>query len=224
MFYVLDENNNKVEALDKEGVLNAIEEAIANGSLANLVADAAFITKLKCCVTGGTNKIGFITQAKYNEMEKNGLIEVNTAYFITDDATLGDIETQINALLTEDTNINNRLASLEERINKLGFKEGTFSYTGGGAITENSLKKQGKYVIANFNVVNGANTGILSLSQDFRPKAVTKIIGQALNEYGIAVGFVSYLKYDGILYSDENCTTKWQWGNFTIANAGWETY
>ena len=94
-FYVLDDNNNKIEALDKEGVLNAIEEAIRNGSLANLVADAGFITKLKCCVSGSTNKMGFITQAKYNELEAADLVEKNTAYLIYDDPTLENIENEL---------------------------------------------------------------------------------------------------------------------------------
>lgn len=96
-FYVLDENNNKIEALDREGVLNVIETAIANGSLANLVADAGFITKLKCCVSGKTNKMGFITQAQYNELVANGLVQNNTMYFIYDDNTAENIEEQINS-------------------------------------------------------------------------------------------------------------------------------
>lgn len=93
--YVLDDNNNKIEALDKEGVLAAIEEAIRNGSLAGLVADAGFISKLKCCVSGDTNKMGFITQAKYNELVANNLVDTNTLYFIYDDKTAENIDTQL---------------------------------------------------------------------------------------------------------------------------------
>ena len=94
-FYVLDENNNKVEALDREGVLNAIEEAIRSGGLANLVADAGFITKLKCCVSGSTNKMGFITQAKYNELKAADLLENNTLYYIYDDTSIDNIEKEL---------------------------------------------------------------------------------------------------------------------------------
>lgn len=92
MFYVLDDNNNKIEALDKEGVLAALEEAIANGSLESLVADSAFVTKLKCCITGGTTKMAFVTSAQYNELEAGGAIEKGVAYFITDDVTIDGME------------------------------------------------------------------------------------------------------------------------------------
>lgn len=99
MFYVLDENNNKIEAFDKLGVLNAIETAIADGSLANLVADAAFVNKFKCCVSGQTNFMGFITQSKYNEMLASGEIPENSCLFITDDNETECFEEQFNELV-----------------------------------------------------------------------------------------------------------------------------
>lgn len=91
MFYVLDENNNKSEAYDKEEVLAILEQAIADGSLANLVENAAFISKLKCCVSGQTNKVAFVTTDKYNELVASGNVKENTYYFITDDCTTDDI-------------------------------------------------------------------------------------------------------------------------------------
>jgi hypothetical protein len=98
MHYVLDENNNKVEAYDKQEVLAAIEKAIADGSLADLVADAAFVTKLKCCVGGGTHQMAFITQAQYNELKARGSVATGCVYFITDDTTVDDINTAIEQL------------------------------------------------------------------------------------------------------------------------------
>lgn len=92
MNYVIDDNNNKKEAFDKEETLAALEKAIEDGSLAGITADSAFVSKLKCCVSGVTNKVGFITQAKYNEMEAAGLLTPNTLYFITDDTTADDLE------------------------------------------------------------------------------------------------------------------------------------
>ena len=74
-FYVLDENNNKVPAYDKEGVLALLAQAIEDGSLDSIVADSAFITKLKCCVGGGTYNIAFIDQAKYNELQTNNQLK-----------------------------------------------------------------------------------------------------------------------------------------------------
>lgn len=98
-FYVLDENNNKVEAYDKEGVLALLNQAIADGSLENIVADAAFVTKLKCCVDGGTFQIAFITQAKYNELATNKTLLENTYYFIVDDTTADGINEQLENIL-----------------------------------------------------------------------------------------------------------------------------
>lgn len=95
MFYVLDENHNLIEAYDKEGVLAVLAQAIADGSLSGITADSGFISQLKCCVGGGTHKVAFIPQAKYNELKaSNGLLE-DCLYYITDDTTADDIETSL---------------------------------------------------------------------------------------------------------------------------------
>lgn len=111
VFYVLDENNNKVEAFDKEGVLAVLAQAIADGSLENIVADAAFVSKLKCCVSGVTHNMAFVTQAKYNELvEAGGLLE-NTYYWITDDSTCEDLNETLEAL----TNAVNDLSDFKDK-------------------------------------------------------------------------------------------------------------
>lgn len=97
MFYVLDENKNLVEAYSKEEVIAMLNQAVADGSLNNISADAA-ISKVKCCVNGVTNNVAFVTSAKYNELEAAGLIKENTAYFITDDGTLEGIDAQLKSL------------------------------------------------------------------------------------------------------------------------------
>ena len=97
-FYVLDDNNNKVEAFDKEGVLALLEQAIQEGTLQNILADSAFISKIKCCVSGVSNKIAFVSQATYNQMKEEGLIQPNTWYFITDDTTADDLNQSLEAL------------------------------------------------------------------------------------------------------------------------------
>lgn len=111
MFFVIDENNNKIEAYDKEGVLAVLAQAIKDGSLSGITADSAFINKIKCCVTGQTNRIAFVTQAKYNELETNGQTESGVYYYITDDDTLegineklGEIEADIAGLQNNGNN------------------------------------------------------------------------------------------------------------------------
>lgn len=116
-YYVIDENNNKIEALDKQGVLSVLEQAIRDGTLANIVSDGAFVSKLKCCVGGTTNHVAFITQAKYNELKESGLLIPNCYYFIIDDTTADNLDEQLRianealALHTE------KIATLESRFN-----------------------------------------------------------------------------------------------------------
>lgn len=117
MYYVLDENNNRQEAYSKEEILSVIQQAIADGTLANISADAGFITKLKCACTGTTVKEAFITQAQYNALVNAGTVEPNTHYTIIDDTTCDDID---NALKTIDTD----LTDLKTNVSKLnGFKQ-----------------------------------------------------------------------------------------------------
>lgn len=110
MYYVIDDDKNLKEALDKEGVFALLEKAIEDGTLENIVKDSAFVSKLKCCVSGQTNKVAFISQAKYNELKEGGLLETNALYFITDDTSCEDFETTIELH-------NERLTSLENRAN-----------------------------------------------------------------------------------------------------------
>ena len=89
--YVLDDNNNKIEAYSKEEILSVIAQAVHDGTLANIVADAGFISKIKCCVGGQTYKEAFVTQAKYNELKANNQLIENCLYNIIDDTTADDI-------------------------------------------------------------------------------------------------------------------------------------
>ena len=105
MFYVLDENKNLVEALDKEGVLALLEQAIEDGDLSHIEADSAFVSKLKSLVNGTTHHVEFVTQSQYNTMEQSGTLVANTYYFITDDDTADDMEALLEELQTKVNNI-----------------------------------------------------------------------------------------------------------------------
>lgn len=107
MFFCLDENKNLVEALDKQGVLNALETAIRDGSLKNLVADSAFVNKLKCCVGGDTFQVAFIPQAKFNELAAVNQLKSNCLYFITDETTVDDLDETI-------ANLNQELSDIKD--------------------------------------------------------------------------------------------------------------
>ena len=98
MLYVLDEHHNLIEAYDKEGVLAVLSQAIADGSLSGITADSAFVSKLKCCVGGGTHPVAFITQAKYNELKSSDSLVDNCLCIITDDTTAEDIDAMLKTL------------------------------------------------------------------------------------------------------------------------------
>jgi hypothetical protein len=115
MFFVLDENHNLVEAYDKEGVLAVLAQAIADGSLSGISEDAGFVSKLKCCVTGGTTQVAFVTQAKYNELKATDSIDSTCLYYITDDTTAEDI----NTLLTRLTNTVNGMLDGTQPVGKV---------------------------------------------------------------------------------------------------------
>lgn len=151
-FYVLDENNNKVEALDKEGVLAVLAQAIADGSLENVTADAAFISKVKCCVSGETHKMAFITQTKYNELVAAGKLQENTYYFITDDTSYEDLDEALNKINAELTSLDKRATALENK----GFK----------LKASNITSKYLTYTQTIYTVLNGEETGKTTSTQE----------------------------------------------------------
>ena len=104
-FFVLDENHNLIEAYDKEGVLAVLEQAIADGSLSGITADSAFVSQLKCCVSGQANKVAFVTQAKYNELKASNMLLSNCLYFVIDDTTADDIDRILSELSEKMTSI-----------------------------------------------------------------------------------------------------------------------
>ena len=138
MFYVLDENNNRIEAYSKEEVLAMLNKAIADGSLEGITADAAFISKIKCCVTGGTNNVAFITSAKYNELEAAGTLKEDTAYFITDDTTLDGLDEQLKALNRSITQLGSGLNAITNgttAVGKTNGINGTVVYEGAASFS-----------------------------------------------------------------------------------------
>lgn len=82
--FLLDENNNKIEVTDEVGN-TTVEE-------------------IKCCVSETPYKMAFVTQAKYNELEAAGGLQINTIYEIIDDTTADEID---QLLSTHGNYINN---------------------------------------------------------------------------------------------------------------------
>lgn len=95
MKYVFDDNHNKHEALDKEGVEALLALAIQEGELPSVDEDTAFVTMLKDPITGVSHKIAFVTQAQYNQLKADDELIPNAYYFITDDTTADDLEAHL---------------------------------------------------------------------------------------------------------------------------------
>lgn len=144
MFYVLDENHNLIEAYDKEGVLSALEQAIADGSLAGITADSAFVSKLRCCVGGTTHRIAFVTQAKYNELEASGSIVADCYYYIIDDTTAEDIDQALQYLSDTVNSLQTQIDKLERTASDLSIaKNMAVAFTGKTV----SISEKGLYAV-----------------------------------------------------------------------------
>ena len=126
-YYVRDNNNNLIEGLSKEEIYALLDEAIRTGQLPSVDDETAFVTKLKCSVTGVASSVAFITEAKYNELRTGGLLKANTLYFITDDTTEYTLENAIaqakqEAILESKTYADNRFTDVDTKFTQVNTK------------------------------------------------------------------------------------------------------
>ena len=226
-----DVDKNKYEAYDKAEVLALIQEMAESGELPEEVN--GLVITLKNYIDNQAYKIAFCTQAKYNELEAAGTLETNCYYFITDDTSYDDLVASINNLnggLNEANDdiddINDDITTINQRLDDLGFDEGSFTFTNASSTTAstNSIKKQGKRCIANLTLTFTATsqTMYIDAPSGFRPKANTSIaiVYQS--------GLFTYT-FMNLLYTINTSGTI-SVGNLTngntytimIVNAGWE--
>lgn len=126
-YYVRDNNNNLIEGLSKEEIYALLDEAIRTGQLPSVDDETAFVTKLKCSVTGVASSVAFITEAKYNELRTGGLLKANTLYFITDDTTEDTLENAIaqakqESILESKTYADNRFTDVDTKFTQVNTK------------------------------------------------------------------------------------------------------
>lgn len=113
--YAHDDNNNRIETLSKEEIYALLAAAIQQGQLPILEQDTAFVTMLKSILDGKAYKVAFCTQAQYNELEAEELLEADTYYFITDDTSYDDIVETIDNILVDINNLDSRVTTLESK-------------------------------------------------------------------------------------------------------------
>ena len=99
--YAHDDLNNRVETLSKEEIYALLADAIEQGQLPSVDTPNAFVTMVKSIVDGQPYKIGFCTQAQYNELKAEDELEDNALYFITDDTTLEELDTKYTNMINE---------------------------------------------------------------------------------------------------------------------------
>lgn len=119
--------------------------------------------------------------------------------------------------------------TVEERLTNLGFKQGTFTVSGTSAeyVQYNSIKKQGKYVIATLSIINRqgyltVHTNDILIPDEFRPKEDVEITS-FINRIGATTGFLAFItiKTDGTFEVTESSGDEFM--SIVIENVGWET-
>lgn len=112
-YYVFCDDNCKFEAMTKEQILTAIEQAITTGAVQDV--DTGFITKIKEQNKNVGLKFWIGTQAEYNALATK---ENNCFYIITDDTAKEDIETAIGNLQREMNTLNEYVGAFTEQVNE----------------------------------------------------------------------------------------------------------
>lgn len=109
--------------------------------------------------------------------------------------------------------------TIEERLTKLGFSEGSFVVSDGATVATNSIKKQGKFVIANLAI----GLGIATVPSEFAPKEDTIVSASGVdNVSGLTYVDHAIIKTDGsIEFKNDNDKTITP-AVFEMQNVGWE--
>ena len=94
-YYVLCDDNCKFLSMSKEQILAAIAEATGK-TVSNV--DDAFITKIKEQNAGTAVKIWLGTQAEYNALVANGMLEADTIYCTSDEDEIKLIQSSVEEL------------------------------------------------------------------------------------------------------------------------------
>ena len=114
--------------------------------------------------------------------------------------------------------------TIEERLTKLGFSEGSFTLIGnvsGTTIITNSIKKQGKYVIANLGI-GPINSGQIYIPSQFQPKEDTTVSADGIDS-NLKVISSAVIKTNGnIEFKGSNSNTITSAISFVMQNVGWE--
>ena len=119
--------------------------------------------------------------------------------------------------------------TIEERLTAMGFKQGVAELPDGVTASANSLTKQGKYVIFNFNTVDYCTS--ITIPDGFRPADGTPIVGYILAPDSLGVTTYTMYAVCGAYDASTNSFKGFfvqkgsefiEMGVQCIINAGWE--
>ena len=137
------------------------------------------------------------------------------------DITIGDIDGYTKG------EIDNSLQAINDRLNELGFKTGSFTFDTSASITAliNQIKKQGKYAISNLALTvttTVQNTSLtIRVPNDFKPNQNTAVTlfehNQLLNANIVISGIVIDTNGEIVLNIANTGTF-----TFGIQNSGWQ--
>lgn len=165
---------------------------------------------------------GFIDYIFSNgESEINLTVDETGVEPVIDDFLLFGYVANVAMYASSDTS----KGTIEERLTKLGFSEGSFTLIGnvsGTTIITNSIKKQGKYVIANFAATN-IDSSKIYVNSMFAPKENTIVSASGMDS-NLKVITSAIIKTNGsIEIKDGNNNTITSAVTFAMQNIGWET-
>lgn len=136
-----------------------------------------------------------------------------------------DINTDIGDIRTGLGVITSNIDTINERLDELGFEEGSFDLASTITANVNSIKKQGKYVIAKLGAVGQTvdMTDGLYIEPKFRPKEDTTINAEIIVMVnGIPTYYTTCKVSTNGLITYENGNAITNCVALTIQSAGWE--
>lgn len=194
--YIHDEKNNRIEGMSKEEIYALIDEVIASGELPT-DAQTAFVTALKSIVDGKAYKIGFCTQAEYNQLEAQGQLLADAFYIITDDTTESDIQAEIDSINTTlewvvehiTTGIKDALTSINCAFDFSTWENYSSSYSSNSEMPYLYLKPSRGNQVNIFPT--GSNTSIAEATIE-QISGDSGYIGYTLDAVGTAASYISF--------------------------------
>lgn len=149
--------------------------------------------------TGNEIKLFVGTQAEYDAWTGD---KDNTFAIISDDPTLKEILNRLDKLESAVKDIDEKIETIDERLVKLGFREGSITVSPLVTATLNKITRQGNYVIGKLAgtiyLNNGTYETIGTLPSDFLPPAeITQDIVLSSGNYGW--GSVDINQHNGVI-------------------------